>query len=591
MKKQQESTNTIKDAGKVRQTVEKLSAHLEEYTRQIDSFLKRMDNTFLLVGKSITDFNKESLKAGESSLSVIDLISGKETLSVTTGLVTALEGLSEYMGHFEELLHPNIKKKNSIEEKLEIMTGSLNELNAMKDHVSRLASGQNTAATPADQNNEEKPEIPDDIKKLSVTTCSYADKFVKAMQSADSQVKEHISSILKKKYNYSDQVHSIVQTIGDVINSLTEKRKHCTGTQDNIPTLTSGISKSTREIVISLQFQDITSQALNKIKKGLSDLRKGLKPGNSQISGKSSEELTSLLKKTSKVSSLLSETLGNARNNFIKALEITGRNLGTISDNMTSMAEIVTNVAKDAFESELHRLTEIDHFFEQIAKDTEGARNDQSLPESLTQNIRDITLCAADLEHIKKDVHRIFGNQPSDQEINRKRTPSEVLVSATYKLFNFTLALSKDSQTELSKVSSDLEGLFAELDSFGDTMLKTIYEDFTVIMRELQVINKDIQSGQHHISRITKTISTDFSYRLKDLKNLETMNVFVQQMISDLDQATSYCQSYLPEKDVMKISVDEKKVQLVQEKNKQSYNLANLTIEEIVDLYDNIDFF
>jgi uncharacterized protein YoxC len=591
MEKSQKKPNRIKDEKKVRHHIERSTHHLEEYTRQIDGFIKRSENIFLSVGNSIKDFHKDSLGVGEKSLSLLDLILGKETLSVCTGLVTILESLSKYTGHVDHLMHPKIEKIDHMLDEFETVSDSLQDLDTMTEQVRTILSEQETLSRPAGQGNTAGQTITGDTKKLCSKICLYAEKISTAIKSADTRVREHASEMQKQKYSKRDHLQSIVNSVGNVLDSFTEKKQRFKGVERDISDRNTEVSKSISEIVVSLQFQDITHQSLNKVEKGLSELREDLKSGSSQLSDKPAEELTSLLEKTATVSTLLADALEKTRDTFIYAIEVTIKNLNTISDNVISISDTVNRVAKDAFESELSQLTGIEQGFVQMSENPAEEQDIQPFSELLAPYIKDLITYESDLAYFETDVQNVNRARKGQSSNSTQVTATEALMNTVCRLYDSALSLSRDTNAALSGISTDKDWSPEGENKSGTSMLKTILEEFSAYPRKLQVINKNIKSILNYTKKVSKALSNDFKYRLNDLSTLKNMNVFVQQMISDMDLITSYCRKLLPDESVVKIVVRDKKSQFDPKKSNELYNPTDLTIEEIVDLYDNIDIF
>lgn len=595
MEKSQKNEYRIKDKKSVRLNIERSVLHVEAYVKQIDSFLNRSEHTFLAVGKSLRDFNKDTQGVGEKSQSLMNIILGKETLEVSSNLVAVMESLSKYMGNVDEHMHPYIMKKDEILDSLETISGSVQELDRMTDRVRSYIdeeepAGENIIAEPADQKNIPEHDIPDTLRKLCTKVCFYTQKISEATQSADSKLRDHASFIIQKRYSQRDHAHSTVNSIGNVLDSFTEKKRRFKGVEKSISDKSSVVSNSVQELVVSLQFQDITHQKLVKVKEGLSELRDDLMSGSAQSEDRVDEEITSLLEKTATVSSLLADTLEKTREIFVYAIDITIKNLNTISDNVISMSDTIRSISKDAFESEQSYVTDTQKELAKMEQVSGELEKSQSLKDLIAQEIRDIITCEADLGYIIKDVQNMLP-MPVKSDETATETASDILGRAVNELFTYALDLSKNTHAKLPDIALDIEGLYEDLGESENNTIETMKGELSDIVNKIQSINKEIYSILYYTDKVAKTLSNDFEYKLKDLMTLKNVNVFVQQMTSDMNQITSYCRSLLPDESIVKIIVQDEKKHIFPDKKSKPYNPNELTIDEIVDLYDNIDFF
>ena len=246
-------------------------AMLDEVTEQSESAAASIGRSFRVVmnktGQQMDDavrlLKSNSDGAGGSTwLSLPDFIKAYENqLDTVTGRMMDFSKASEEMSRYEEVVREH---SLAIDEMLD-------ELRNMAARIRKLALDSTVAANRGDSTTDTRwfIEIADRIRETSTS----AHELTRRMRDGLEQIREVMSKTYEELSKSSDSVRlAAVQAKVDVsqLNIATmEKAREVTGTLEKITSLGKEVRADINQIIVAMQYQDITHQKLEHIKSPL----------------------------------------------------------------------------------------------------------------------------------------------------------------------------------------------------------------------------------------------------------------------------------------------------------------------------------
>ena len=251
---------------------------LGELSRRIIELSQATGKHFLSVGHKVQEYSDRSSWITRSALTASRIISGDD-------LKTAIEGLSGMVVQLEDIFYrvdavsnANIEILKSIGSNIKAVEKELESLSDTSRDLKMLALSTKIQSTKTGGGSSAFMQLGNDIGRMSVTISSKAEDLLKETATLSEFVSHVHETLHDLKSSQEHQTESVLKWTRNIIDSMLDQSAKSKKEGDRIRLISEQISLGVSDMVTSVQYQDITSQAFEKILEGLGPEERGFKP-------------------------------------------------------------------------------------------------------------------------------------------------------------------------------------------------------------------------------------------------------------------------------------------------------------------------
>lgn len=378
----------------------------------------------------------------------------------------------------------------------------------------------------------------------------YANILNKSM-SLSSSLNYSLSNVLNIKSNQKNHLHIIIDKTVVSLESLTEKHNLSLATTKSISESYENISKKISDIVISLQFHDITRQQIEHVEKALDSI---LSLFQERFSNNGHQQQIIMLARH--ICQIQEGQLLIARNKLTQAVGSIIDNLRSIARDIMAISQQVQELAGDASREGNSFLVEMEESLGAVAEGLNlygAARKDLSaLMQAVVPAIDDMSKFLLDIERIEIAIERIALNACIQAaHLRGKGAALGVLAEATQSLVGETRQQTLAVSAHLQSINAAAQQLSVDQGAGvaqAEVDVAALVTDLGEVLRTLSSLNEDVISGLTQLDHKGKSLSADLTKAGGAITVHEYAGEVLDQIITGLSDLAGQFQAHLPEK-------------------------------------------
>lgn len=256
----------------------------KEQFRQLSSSLNALTTTtedeFLAIGRAMTDFHERTGEITRMLSSLLRIMSGNDIARTIHGIGDIQDRIKDNLSGAENAFQHGLK---ILQQTLEIMHGIKKPLDNFKKVVKILKILSISTKIESAQLSQDQTgffAIAADVEKLSVEIHEEIQKISKKILLLDSIIGRNISHISSLDKNLHIEIYTILEDIRLSLILLKDKNELSRKEADLISAQSEEISRHIGEVVVSMQFHDITHQTIEHVREALDNLTQKLSVGD-----------------------------------------------------------------------------------------------------------------------------------------------------------------------------------------------------------------------------------------------------------------------------------------------------------------------
>ena len=519
---------------------------VKQYAEKLKSLNSSTENDFLFIGASMDDIFSKSTKISLTSTSAVELIASKKVSEDEKRLKNVFEMIKEHLQYSQiklnnsfTILQKMLKTSKDADVHLDIFKGIVKRLRvlsvATKIENARLASSDNSFNV-----------LAVDIEKLSVIISTKTIDILKGL----SQLQNEVRQVLDRMVSFRDSKLEITQSVLDGIltnfRMLSEKRMQSSEAVQRLAIQSEKVSHDISEVVLSLQFHDITRQKIEHVAETFDEI--------CSAAEKKDANGNFFISVIRDVGRLQIQQLENAKNEFVSAVKRIIENLEGLTDRVVEIsgegAKLldVTGGDSSSFISELER--SISAITVSFNKSVELDNELINAVCSVSDKISGLSAFASDIEEIGLEIELIAINALIKAvHTGEKGAALSVLAESIRILsdsareqasaFTATLKSIGDTAMELGVKSEDKDKNNSEKAEDIKGIMEGLHDSFDITHQNLLVLFSNLE---------TETV--DLSEAIKLLVNSVTAHTKTDEVIGGviggLHESVSYAERLLP---------------------------------------------
>jgi methyl-accepting chemotaxis protein len=247
----------------------------EPLIRRIEVLNRTTEEDFLIIGMDLQEVSRRSGEISKNALAASAIMSGDEINGSIKGLEEMIRQLEEVFIRTDETSTRNMGSLHGIADALRSVRNELTDLKETSRDLKMLALSTKIQSTRTGDNSSAFMQLGQDIKGMSEVISSKSSDLMGETASLGDLVCKVQQNLNELKARHQNQTQSVVKGAWTIIEGLNFLSAKSGEEVERINRSSKAITGSIDELVVSVQYQDITRQSLEKVMGELRNAQEG----------------------------------------------------------------------------------------------------------------------------------------------------------------------------------------------------------------------------------------------------------------------------------------------------------------------------
>jgi len=502
---------------------------------RLDKVVASSEGRFLSLVEKLQDYYRRAQEMCVRSSEMVELMTGEGLKKATEGLSMILDELRQNLENPDHSTARTSKVFNGHLDAIKKLTSYLDDFNMLVMNLSMLGFLTQVENAYIYTHTTGFASLTDDVRSLAGNIKAKAGHIRSKSESVESYLIDALSKISTFEKNQSEQDRLVLSKAFENQRSLERKHSTSSGTAKRIDAGTQKIASSIGDIVMSLQFHDITRQQIEHVKEVLST-----------VSTKIHENGHAMAEKAifvREVCSLQAAQLGQSRDELTDAVLKIIRNLDDISRSVGGILKEAHEAAMASETSESTFMEELDQGISSVIQSMRLASSEQA---KLSDTVRSASDMASEMSVFVKDIEALGLNlqlialnaRIKAAHLGHEGAALDTISGSIYEL-------SKNARDETGNLSDMLENLvnlssafhneFNEMQDDQTRVTDLLVEKLRNLITSLHEINTSIITMLTELTGMGESLMRD----LEDAASHTAVHKEIQIMIDDVIETLS----------------------------------------------------
>ncbi len=397
--------------------MEELKKRLPGLALELTTLNGKTESEFLTIGSNLNDFYSRVGEISTSASSSADLILGKEISRAIGDFQDLQNRVDSYLNHIEAEMEQCIKKLRAILITINGITKPVSDLKDIAQMLQMLAISTRIVTVNLSRKDSSFAALAANIKNMSKLINSKSTDILGQAKSLSYMVTNAISTLNQLEKRQAGLAGEILNNTRLGLGAITRMQKKSSGAAGITKVISdrsAQISSNISEIMVSLQFHDITHQKIDHsstlIDQSNRDLMESCGSGEGAAIGENENTIVGVFARVKFLQTELEyvkEELFKAVDGIIGNLQGIAKNVAELSSEIGRTAGSVT-VDYSSFWSEMDQV--MSSFTTSIREDADTSGKLNEVMTSVSGTVSNISLYVSDIEEIGSDIKLIAFN-------------------------------------------------------------------------------------------------------------------------------------------------------------------------------------
>jgi methyl-accepting chemotaxis protein len=525
----------------------------EPLIRRIEVLNRTTEEDFLIIGMDLQEVSRRSGEISKNALAASAIMSGDEINGSIKGLEEMIRQLEEVFIRTDETSTRNMGSLHGIADALRSVRNELTDLKETSRDLKMLALSTKIQSTRTGDNSSAFMQLGQDIKGMSEVISSKSSDLMGETASLGDLVCKVQQNLNELKARHQNQTQSVVKGAWTIIEGLNFLSAKSGEEVERINRSSKAITGSIDELVVSVQYQDITRQSLEKVmgelrnaqEGGLSEYFNDEDNGNGVTLPCDDILLVGVCKKQSKCLMDTGENISSAVRNMLNGLEAVIRNIEDMAT-VTGKASEESSRFLEELEKGMSSVTDFLSAVAESGKEMSGAMN------SLANTVDGMAEFTGDIEMISSEVELIALNA---RVMAAQKGSTGAGMSVIAEAVQKTAHNSENKRMTLisilegvSRSSMELKGQIDRDSTGDDTRFDHLVRELGVFLDALRIMQRKIVSMLDDIDLKSRDLHEKISNTAEKIKVHEKVQSDVMEITRELEKtAEDLCGSICSE--------------------------------------------
>ena len=535
----------------------------------LEGLNSKTEEEFLAIGSSLNSYYAAVADISKSASSSADLILGKE-IARAIGDFNDLQGrVDSYLGRIEGEMGQCMDKLREILKMIISINKPARDLKDMAQMLQMLAVSTRIVTVNLSRRDAGFSALSDNIKSMSRLINLKSSDILKQIKSLGHMVNNAISTLRKLEDRQSVLAGEILNNTSlglSAITNMKNRSNDAAGITNLISERSDEISGNISEIMVSLQFHDITRQ---KIDQSVNIMRSSIvdsldeKPEVDETENQITDILGSCLSLKPDINSVKDELL-NAVNSIIG-------NMGGIARNITNLSSEIGDAAGAVSEDYSDFWLEMDQvmssFTTSIREDADTSGKLSEVMGSLAGTVSNMSHYASDIEEIGSDVKLIaFNARIKAAHVGREGATVGLLAEKIQKLSVDATVKTASILKTLTKISSyanELSVYETSATKIEDVGLDDVVSRLIDILNPLHMVDDKIISYLNSMDKDSDNLAKDIKALIAGVTVHDQASNVLEGVITELEEIEAGAGDLCPDLDSYRSSTYTKEKEVI----------------------------
>jgi len=502
---------------------------LREIISSLSLLTKETEDQFLSIGSRLNDFYNRSGETSGLASSLLGSMTGDEITETTKSLEDILVRMSTYLGQTDAAFNDSLSSLKGVQATIHAIGEPLESFKKIVKKLKILSISTKIESAQLNTDNGGFITLADDVEKLSLLIHEKCKNIIDSSAALNSIIGQTSARMHSMDAKQHDQVGNIFQGIRSSLSTLTAKHERSAKAAEEISERLAAISRNIGQVVMGMQFHDITRQQLEHVAAALESLANRLGSGCAGQDGLAPQEdeaIRNMIIEAGDLSELQSVQVNDARVKFMSAVNNIRDSLAGIAVSVVEMAEQTKEAAGSADLMTSSFFTNVESGISRVISSLQdNARASQELSgavDSLLATVSTMSRFVDDIEEIGGEIELIAVNaRIKAAHTGDEGAPLGVIAEAIQRL-SIEASAQKTAISDMLRgiiaktgelhggISADVNGRLREVDEMAEGLkgllvtLRQVHERIIGLLRTIdqtcQALALDIQDS---ISGIT----------------------------------------------------------------------------------------
>jgi len=530
-------------------TMSDRSAIFDSLIRRIHTLSQSTEEDFLSLGNDLQEVSRRSGEISRNALAASAIMSGDEIMGAIEGLKGMITQLEELFQKADTVSSRNIKSLRSIVKTLRTVKEELAGLKETSRDLKMLALSTKIQSTKTGDSLSAFMQLGHDIAQMSDIIASKSYDLLGDTASLGELVRNVYVSLNDLRVRHQYQTDNVVRGAQNITEGLTFLSVKSGDEVGQITDSSRAITRSIEELVVSVQYQDITRQSLDRVMGDLRKAQEGGFKGSFHNAGAELENsvpsddiiLVGVCKKQTRCLLDTGENISGAIRNMLV-------NLDSVIRNIECMASVTGKASKESsqFLKELESgMSSVTSFLTEVV--TSGREMSEAMS-SLAGTVDGMSEYTGDIEMISSEVELIALNA---RVIAARKGAGgagmSVIAGAVQKTANDAENQRQSLNRLLQKVSlssKELKDDIVRASSGEGAQFDQLVRELGVFLDALRIMHRKIVSMLDDIDFMSRELYEKISRTVKRIRVHEKVQADVMGITRDLEKtAEQLCES------------------------------------------------
>lgn len=533
----------------------KLKEQVASLAGLLEGLNSKTEEEFLAIGSSLNSFYARVAEISKNASSSADLILGKE-ISRAIGDFKDLQGrVDSYLGRIEGEMGQCMGKLREILKMIISINKPARDLKDMAQMLQMLAVSTRIVTVNLSRRDAGFSALSDNIKSMSRLINLKSSDILKQTKSLGHLVNNAISTLRKLEDRQSVLAGEIFNNTSlglSAITNMKNRSNDAAGITNLISERSDEISGNISEIMVSLQFHDITrqkiDQSVNIMRSSIDDSRHKNPEGN-EDKNRITDILGSCLS--------LKSDLDLVKNELLNAVNSIIGNMGGIARYITNLSSEIGDAAGAVSEDYSDFWLEMDQvmssFTSSIREDADTSGKLSEVMGSVAGTVSNMSHYASDIEEIGSDVKLIaFNARIKAAHVGSEGASVGLLAEKIQKLSVDATVKTASILSTLTKITSyanELSAYETSATKIEDVGLDDVVSRLIDILNPLHMVDDKIISYLNSMDKDSDNLARDINALIAGVTVHDQASNVLEEVISDMDEIEARAGDLCPDLD------------------------------------------
>lgn len=521
--------------------VENWGTVLQEVADTLQTLAQNSEGEFLELGNHMQMIASQANEIAQITFEAANFLTGSEIIGSIEELQEILERIDRYFQFYGTQTEQDIENLKNIRNLVYAINEPLSGFSRLVKRLRILAMSTRIENARLNMKNSKFENLVYDVTKLSEIIDNKANAIGAGAKELATLTGQRLESIVFLKEKQYKQAIEAIKGLQNCLNTLLETHSQSSETVEFISDISRSVSKEIGEVVVALQFHDITRQKIEHVAESVADAHRLILAEPQPI-----QQGQPIVQQVNSILSLQLNQLNSSETEFSTAIQEIMNGLSDISVNVLNMVqlgqELTVGVGKDRQGVTQRVATGIEH-----------------VKENLFANLRATVELAEEMRGVSIKLHEM---DDFVDEINQVGTEIELialngLIHAAHLgqdgaglsvLADSIQKLSLDAHTQIANVSRSLEGIVHStkgkqyktavqgIDEGVQGVVQEIVDELGGFVDSLNQVTGKVKDNLNQIN----TLSEPFANSMKEYVDSITVHHIVEKSILDSINQLTY---------------------------------------------------